>query len=312
MSRREDLDNAIWSDPDFAELTGPAKLLYIWSFTNQRCGMSGLYKVSRGAMVFEISHPLPVIEAALVELEEARFLHYDGAVLWVRSRVKHIRTKTKQIAVSIANDVVKLHPHPYTEWFLQAYSSLQWLRDAFTEAAQKHGDYLNLSEVRPNLLGKGSSGSSEEKTTATATSKLDAPALARKAFVYWQEKCGHPNAQPTPERLGKVRARLAQGYSLDAIRSAIDGAATAAFVNEQGKRFDDLELICRNGGKLEDFMGRASSKPAGAPPMPISGEEYAQKMAAKSKRESARQLASLSVEERAEFERRLAASRGAA
>jgi hypothetical protein len=36
MSRREDIDNAIWSDPDFEALEAGAKLLYLWSFTNQR------------------------------------------------------------------------------------------------------------------------------------------------------------------------------------------------------------------------------------------------------------------------------------
>lgn len=63
-------------------------------------------------------------------------------------------------------------------------------------------------------------------------------------------------------------------------------------------------------GKMQaSGLHQAISK---APPMQVSGEEYAAKMAAKSKRESARVLASLSVEERAEFERGLAASRGAA
>lgn len=77
-------------------------------------------------------------------------------------------------------------------------------------------------------------------------------------FDYWRERCGHPQAMPTRERLAKIRARRAEGYTDEQIRQAIDGAAKAPFVNEAGKRFDDIELICRNGSKLESFIDRAN------------------------------------------------------
>lgn len=78
-------------------------------------------------------------------------------------------------------------------------------------------------------------------------------------FAYWQQTCGHPSARPSPERTSKVKARLKDGYTPDQIRTAIDGAARAPFVSpDNGKRFDDLELICRTGAKLEDFIGRAT------------------------------------------------------
>lgn len=85
--------------------------------------------------------------------------------------------------------------------------------------------------------------------------------VARRLFAYWQDKCGHPTAKFTPERRRKVEARLKEGYMEHQVRQAIDGAARAAFVNDAGKRFDDIELICRNGSKLEDFIGRTSAQP---------------------------------------------------
>lgn len=83
------------------------------------------------------------------------------------------------------------------------------------------------------------------------------PDPVRCLFDYWKATCRHPQALPTRERLAKVRARLGEGYTEDQIRQAINGAARAAFVNDAGKRFDDLELICRNGSKLESFIDRA-------------------------------------------------------
>lgn len=85
--------------------------------------------------------------------------------------------------------------------------------------------------------------------------------VARRLFAYWQDKCGHSDAKFTPERRRKVEARIKEGYTEQQVRQAIDGAARAAFVNDVGKRFDDIELICRNGSKLEDFLGRVSAQP---------------------------------------------------
>lgn len=74
-------------------------------------------------------------------------------------------------------------------------------------------------------------------------------------FVYWQVQCGHGQAKATPERLTVIRSRLRDGYTAAEIRKAIDGAKHAAF-EQDGKRWDDLTLICRNGAKLEDFITR--------------------------------------------------------
>ena len=56
MSRREDIDNGIWSDPDFMSLTAPAKLTYIWSWTNSHCGMAGLYKIAPVSQQMVLNH----------------------------------------------------------------------------------------------------------------------------------------------------------------------------------------------------------------------------------------------------------------
>jgi hypothetical protein len=129
VSRREDIDNAIWSDPDFEALSLEATVLYLWSFTNPRCGMAGIYKVSRRGMT-ESKVPAERLDAALAELAEAGFLFYEDGVLFVRSRAKHLRQKTVQIAKSIRSDVAKLPVgHPLRVMFLEVYQGSSWLRD---------------------------------------------------------------------------------------------------------------------------------------------------------------------------------------
>lgn len=82
-------------------------------------------------------------------------------------------------------------------------------------------------------------------------------ACVPRLFAYWQVRCLHPQAKLTPERGRAIVARLKDGYTEAEVRKAIDGAAVAAFVSEDnGQRYDDLTLICRNGSKLESFMER--------------------------------------------------------
>ena len=76
-------------------------------------------------------------------------------------------------------------------------------------------------------------------------------------FAYWQERCNHPRAKLTNDRRGKIKARLNEGYTVAEIKQGVDGAATRPFVDPiTGAVFDDLELVCRNGSKLESFITR--------------------------------------------------------
>lgn len=96
---------------------------------------------------------------------------------------------------------------------------------------------------------------------------IELNAAAFRVFEYWKTQCRHPRAVPG-DRIRKVKSRLRERMALHNgdlaaaeadLQQAIDGAARAATVNETtGKRYDDLELICRNASKLEDFMGRAT------------------------------------------------------
>lgn len=123
MSRREDIDNAVWTDPDFADLSADAKLLYLWSFTNPACGMAGLYKASHGLACFQTGLTPKRAERSVGELTAARFLYWEDGVIWVRSRVKHLWNRHERIATSVFNDVQKIPVgHPLRRAFLMEYA----------------------------------------------------------------------------------------------------------------------------------------------------------------------------------------------
>lgn len=74
-------------------------------------------------------------------------------------------------------------------------------------------------------------------------------------FKFWSEVMSKPGAKLSPKRKARIEWALKE-YGDDRARKAIIGCASSAFhmgENEQGKRFDDLELIFRNSEKFESF-----------------------------------------------------------
>lgn len=88
---------------------------------------------------------------------------------------------------------------------------------------------------------------------------------AREVFDYWRSRMAKgPNTKFTRDRRQKVETRLREGYTIADLKQAVDGCAASAFhqgENDEGKTYNDLELICRKGSKVEQFMERAGQGP---------------------------------------------------
>jgi hypothetical protein len=106
------------------------------------------------------------------------------------------------------------------------------------------------------------SGSSEEVQGNTPKPTIVEPGSTRVALVFehWKSQLGHPDAKLTPKRRAKILARIKEGYTVEQLCAAVDGCAASAFHQGQteksdGRVYDDLELICRSGEKVEQFIG---------------------------------------------------------
>lgn len=125
------------------------------------------------------------------------------------------------------------------------------------------------------------------EASAARKSKGDANQVVLRLFEFWKKTLDHPHARLTPDRVRALRARLREGYTEAQIAAAIQGCAASPFhvgENDQGSRYDDLTLICRNGSKLEGFMARA---PDGAPPPQSEDQEAKAAIVAEIRREMA-------------------------
>lgn len=131
MGRAEFITTEFWDEVE--NLSPWATLLFIWSWTNAKCNMAGLYRVSRSAMA-ESKCPRHKIDDAVHELQEAGFVYYEQGVLWVKSRVKHLaprnrRNSNPKIAAAVAKHVGQIDPdHPLRVAFVDKYGREKWLK----------------------------------------------------------------------------------------------------------------------------------------------------------------------------------------
>lgn len=79
----------------------------------------------------------------------------------------------------------------------------------------------------------------------------------------------HPKPKSGSKEWGKVKARLAEGYTTDDLMMAIDGCHKSPYhqgENERGKKYDSLELIVRDGDHVNQFIEIAEEHKHGPPP----------------------------------------------
>lgn len=90
----------------------------------------------------------------------------------------------------------------------------------------------------------------------------------RSVFAYWQQKLGHERAQLDAKRLKAIKGRLKDGYTVADLCLAVDGCSRSPYhmgQNDSRAVYDDIELICRDGPKVDSFIKRASESQGLAP-----------------------------------------------
>jgi hypothetical protein len=107
------------------------------------------------------------------------------------------------------------------------------------------------SQPRLNLVSTIEEGKKERSKEEDISSKV--PGI----FAHWQAVMDKPNSKLTPDRRARIITRMREGYSAEDIMAAIDGCRASAWhmgENPRGAQYNDFDLICRNGSKLEQFM----------------------------------------------------------
>jgi hypothetical protein len=84
---------------------------------------------------------------------------------------------------------------------------------------------------------------------------------AQEVFEHWKAVMEHPESRFTANRREAVTDRLKEGYTVEQLKRAVSGCRASDFhrgKNDRGAVYDDLELICRSGEKVENFMAMSA------------------------------------------------------
>lgn len=269
--QREDVQTSIWTaDDDFIDLCHEAKLLYIWTFTNPRCNMAGLYRVAKRVMQRETTIPPKRFEIAFEQLVKGGFLLYEDGVLWVRTRVKHLWSKHQNYAKQIAKNVVEVAPHPLAEQFLAEYRDRGWLRKELSSIPvesvklELKSGHCPIDTVHDYGSGYGVV---EESPTSTENSQDYS-----RDFDDWLADHEQVTGMRPPRVGTKARqaveasfaARRTEGYPLDDLKLATLGAQRDDYRRERG--YVDAESVLRPT-KVAKLIG-LGRRPVASPPPP--------------------------------------------
>lgn len=77
-------------------------------------------------------------------------------------------------------------------------------------------------------------------------------------FRHWQKILNHPKSKLDAKRRTKIVQRLADGYSVEDLKKAIEGVKKSSFHmgdNNHGKIYDGILVIFRNSEQVETFIG---------------------------------------------------------
>jgi hypothetical protein len=133
MGRFAMVECATWDDPQFQSLGTDARLLFLWSWTNPRAAICGLYHASERMLRRAISdQPLAEVErtwAALEELAAKPLLKYDAEaeVVFVVNRAKYANRSPK-VAQRMQTEVEACPSSPLVGEFVNRYGEMLKLR----------------------------------------------------------------------------------------------------------------------------------------------------------------------------------------
>jgi hypothetical protein len=173
VARNEDIVNSIWEDLD--DLSNDEMLLFVWSWSNPRCGMAGIYKCARRNLA-EGRLEGDALAGSLAEVSRRRLLFYEDGIVWVRARYKRLRQHGKFIAKSAAGDLKTIPTdHPlYVAW-MQEYARDPEFRDDLARGFAEHGVSVNLGEGLEGPYEAPSDGPSRAPQVGSVEPNDEAP-----------------------------------------------------------------------------------------------------------------------------------------
>lgn len=231
MAKQRYINTRFWDDGYITTLDPIEKLLFIYFLTNPLTEISGAYEIQLKRVALDTGIDRDMVQKILNRFaDEDKIIYRDGWIL-VANFVKH-QSMNPSVQTGIEN---ALNCCP------------DWIKDRLTTACDRLS-HLNLN--KSNLI---ESNDGDAVSLAKTQKTMDVEHI----FEFWKTTMSlNGSTLLTPKREKAIRSRIKQGYSIERIKNAIRGCASSPFnmgVNERHTKYNDIELICRTGEKLEYY-----------------------------------------------------------
>jgi len=118
------VDTELWSHPDFQALSVGAKLLYLYTWSNNHCNAAGLYRISLETIAFETGLPLAGIPNYLQELKVLDVEWQNGQkTIWVKKFLKH-QSQSPLFLKAVANALEQISDKTLLKGYLEYNNTL--------------------------------------------------------------------------------------------------------------------------------------------------------------------------------------------
>lgn len=269
------LDSSLWAED------ATTRIVFITLLA--MAGPSGLCESTAPGIAHRANLPDEVVRTALDRLSEPdvdsrssvddgrRIRRVDGGYLIVnygRYRKKDYttaeRSKRYRESKSVTRDVTARHGTSRRSHGASRRSDGVTRRERKHKHMHKHKRSSNKQSGSPSGSGSMSQpGAPEEQLSSTESRSLRSlSAAALQVFDYWRTTMNKPRAVLDVKRRKVIEARLADGYDAETLCRAVDGCRHSLWhqgANDRAKKFDDLELICRDAKHVDEFLDIAAN-----------------------------------------------------
>ncbi len=160
-------DTAFWGDPFIQDLEAPAKLLYIYFWTNEHCNQAGLYEISLSTISFETAIHKDELSQYINSLRPKVVWYPEEKLVWVINFIKRQSKSSKFLAAaakclvainhkSIVNELLKYNLDRYG-----ISIPYQYYMDNLSILTRASGLFCSVSNASSGK-GKGKEGPGEK------------------------------------------------------------------------------------------------------------------------------------------------------
>jgi hypothetical protein len=269
MSRYRKVDLRIWGDDRVRRLSIPkpnGRDCWLYLLTAKETTiLPGAIPAGPAALSESLRWPLAGFRLAFAEVEREGMAvaDWEAGLVWVPKAMRHNPPENPNVAMAWGKAFADLPDCALKAAILeQVEVFLKDLGEGFPKGFRKGFGKSGAG------AGTGAGRPAEPASLVLVPVEPSAAPLkaeAQRVFEHWVKVMGKaPTTRFVDERREAVEAQLRDGRTVEDLKRAIDGCARTPHnmgENTAGKKFNDLELICRNGLQVERFMENAEASP---------------------------------------------------